>query len=84
MADNLPSSSVDVMESGRLNLPEPFRPHRLVMGLLYLSPNASKWQMGFYWALSFMGANAMEGITCTCLCYLTARGSKIYRLRAGN
>jgi hypothetical protein len=36
MADNLPPSSADVTESGSLNLPEPSRPHRPVMGLLYL------------------------------------------------
>jgi hypothetical protein len=36
MAENLPPSSVDVMESGSLNLPEPSGPHRSVMGLLYL------------------------------------------------
>jgi hypothetical protein len=32
MADNLPSSSADVTESGSLNLPEPHRP---LTGLLY-------------------------------------------------
>jgi hypothetical protein len=36
MADNLPPSSADVMESGSLNLPEPSGPHWPVMGLLYL------------------------------------------------
>jgi hypothetical protein len=36
MADNLPLSSVDVTESGTLNLPEPSGPHRPVMGLFYL------------------------------------------------
>jgi hypothetical protein len=36
MADNLPPSSVDVTESGSLNLPEPSGPHMHVMGLLYL------------------------------------------------
>jgi hypothetical protein len=36
MAENLPPSPADVTESGRLNLPEPFGPHRPVMGLLYL------------------------------------------------
>jgi hypothetical protein len=36
MADNLPPSSADDMESGNLNLPEPSGPHRTVMGLLYL------------------------------------------------
>jgi hypothetical protein len=35
MAENLPLSSVDVMESGGLNLPEPPGPHRLVMGMIY-------------------------------------------------
>jgi hypothetical protein len=37
MADNLPPSSADVTESGSLNLPEPFGPHRPVMGMLYLT-----------------------------------------------
>jgi hypothetical protein len=32
----LPSSRADIMESGRLNLPEPSRPHRPVMGMFYL------------------------------------------------
>jgi hypothetical protein len=36
MADNLAPSSADVTESGSLKLPEPSRPHRPVMGLLYL------------------------------------------------
>jgi hypothetical protein len=36
MADNLPPSNADVMESGSLNLPEPSVPHRPVIGLLYL------------------------------------------------
>jgi hypothetical protein len=36
MADNLPPSIADVMESGSLNLPEPSGPHRPVMGLIYL------------------------------------------------
>jgi hypothetical protein len=35
MADNLPLSSADVMESGSLNLPEPSEPHKPVMGILY-------------------------------------------------
>jgi hypothetical protein len=35
-ADNLPPSSVDVAESGSLNLPERSGPHRPVMGMLYL------------------------------------------------
>jgi hypothetical protein len=35
-ADNLPSSSVDVTESGSLNLSGPSGPHRPVMGMLYL------------------------------------------------
>jgi hypothetical protein len=35
MADNLPPSSADVMESGSLNLPEPSGPHRPVIGILY-------------------------------------------------
>jgi hypothetical protein len=34
--DNLPPSSADVTESESLNLPEPFAPHRPVMGMLYL------------------------------------------------
>jgi hypothetical protein len=34
MADNLPPSGADVTESGSLNLPEPYRPHRPVMGLI--------------------------------------------------
>jgi hypothetical protein len=34
MADNLPPSSADVMESESLNLPEIPGPHRPVMGLL--------------------------------------------------
>jgi hypothetical protein len=33
-ADKLPPSSVDVTESGSLNLPEPSGPHRPVMGML--------------------------------------------------
>jgi hypothetical protein len=37
MADNLPPSSADVMESGSLNLPDPSGPHRPVVGLLCLS-----------------------------------------------
>jgi hypothetical protein len=36
MADNLPPSNADFMESGSLNLPEPSGPHSAVMGLLYL------------------------------------------------
>jgi hypothetical protein len=36
MADNLPPSSADVMESGSFNLPEHSGPHRPVMGLLYV------------------------------------------------
>jgi hypothetical protein len=36
VADNLPSSSADVMEFGSLNLPEPSGPHRPVMAILYL------------------------------------------------
>jgi hypothetical protein len=36
MADNLPPSSADVMQSGSLNLPEPSGPHKPVVGLLYL------------------------------------------------
>jgi hypothetical protein len=36
MADNLPLSSADVMESGSLNLPEHSGPQGTVMGLLYL------------------------------------------------
>jgi hypothetical protein len=36
MAKNLPALSADVVESGSLNLPKPYRPHRPVMGLLYL------------------------------------------------
>jgi hypothetical protein len=36
MADNLPPSSADVMQSGSLNLPEPSGPHRPVMWMLYL------------------------------------------------
>jgi hypothetical protein len=35
MADNLPTSSADVTESGSLNLPEPSGRHRPIMGLLY-------------------------------------------------
>jgi hypothetical protein len=35
-ADNLPTSSADVTESGRLNFSEPSGPHRPVMGMLYL------------------------------------------------
>jgi hypothetical protein len=35
-ADNLPPSSADVTESGTLNLPEPYGPHRPAMGMLYL------------------------------------------------
>jgi hypothetical protein len=37
MADNLPLSSVDVIETGSRNLPEPSGPHRPVMGLLYFT-----------------------------------------------
>jgi hypothetical protein len=36
MPDNLQPSSADVTESGSLNLPELFGPHRPVMGLIYL------------------------------------------------
>jgi hypothetical protein len=36
MIANLLPSSVDVTESGSLNLPEPSGPHRPVMGVLYL------------------------------------------------
>jgi hypothetical protein len=36
MADNLPPSSADVMESGSLNLPESSGPYSPVMGLIYL------------------------------------------------
>jgi hypothetical protein len=36
MADNLPPSIADVMESGNLNLPEHSGPHRPVMGLIYM------------------------------------------------
>jgi hypothetical protein len=36
MADNLPPSSADVIESGNFNLPETSWPHRSVMELLYL------------------------------------------------
>jgi hypothetical protein len=36
MADILPTSSADVMESGSLNLSEPSGAHRPVMGLLYI------------------------------------------------
>jgi hypothetical protein len=43
MADNLTPSSADVMESGNLNLPEPYEPHRPVMGILY--PRST--EMGF-------------------------------------
>jgi hypothetical protein len=35
-ADNLPTSSADVTESGNLNLPELSGPHRAVMGMFYL------------------------------------------------
>jgi hypothetical protein len=35
MADNLQTSSADVMESGSLDLPVPSGPHRAVMGILY-------------------------------------------------
>jgi hypothetical protein len=37
MADNLPPSSADVPQSGSLNIPEPSGPHRLVIGMLYLT-----------------------------------------------
>jgi hypothetical protein len=40
MADNLPPTSVDAMESVDLNLPEPSGPHRPVMGMIYLLPTA--------------------------------------------
>jgi hypothetical protein len=43
MADNLPTSSVDVTESGSLNLPEPSGPHRPVMGLLYVFTRWGEW-----------------------------------------
>jgi hypothetical protein len=36
MADNLPPSSADVIESGSLNFPEPSGPHRPVKGLFYI------------------------------------------------
>jgi hypothetical protein len=36
MADNLPPSSTDVTVSGSLNTPDHYRPHRPVMGLLFL------------------------------------------------
>jgi hypothetical protein len=36
MADNLLTSCADVTESGSLNLPEPYGPHRAVMGMLSL------------------------------------------------
>jgi hypothetical protein len=35
-AENLPPSSVDVTDSGSLNLPEHSGPHRPVMGMIYL------------------------------------------------
>jgi hypothetical protein len=35
MADNLSPSSTDVTESGSLNLPEPSRPHKSLMGMRY-------------------------------------------------
>jgi hypothetical protein len=57
MADNLPHSSADVMESGSLNLPEHSGPHRPVMGLLYLYirvglPNDSPLQVLHSYAVS--------------------------------
>jgi hypothetical protein len=36
MGDNLPPSSANVTESGSLNLPESYGPHRPVMGMPYL------------------------------------------------
>jgi hypothetical protein len=77
MADNLPPSSADVMESGNLNLPEPSGPHRPVMGLLYVYPEGT-WGNGSTFPLfSNIGIGTSEQLHA--LAALTNR--KVHPLR---